>query len=96
MGPSFTSRDEWMTDPHPSASSYARAAVGVVVRANLLGFVVLVLAAGASDPYWRSLPVFLVFAVCLVGGSGFSMLLFRREWWAARETYGPKPIPEAR
>jgi hypothetical protein len=65
-----------------------REALGYVLRASVLGFAILVGPIGASDPYWRSFPVLMILATCLVVVGGLSALLFRREWRAAMRAYG--------
>ena len=88
MRPLFTSRKEWDAADYDDEGAYVRDATGHVVRACLLGFLALVGPVGAIDPYWRSLPILGIFALCLAAGAGLSALLFRREWRAALRTYG--------
>jgi len=90
MGPLFTSRSEWQADPHTSDRHYARTAVGHLVRAGLLGYLVLVGPIGAADSYWRSLPVLATFALSMSVIAPAAALLFRREWRTALREYGPK------
>ncbi len=88
MRPFFTSRSEWHSAARAGERTYVREATGYVVRALLLGFLILAGPVGAADPYWRSLPVLAFFVLSLVGGAGFGALLFHREWCAASRAYG--------
>jgi hypothetical protein len=92
MRPYFTSRSEWPSAASAGERGYVREATGYLVRGGLLGMLTLAGPLGAVDPYWRSLPVLALSAVCLGAGAGLGALLFRREWRAAARAYG---LPEA-
>ena len=88
MRPFFTSRSEWESAARAGERTYVREATGYLVSGGLLGFITLVGLVGATDPYWRSLPILAVLVLSLVGGAGLGALLFRREWRAASRAYG--------
>ena len=88
MPPLFTSRTEWKTLRPAGRSTYVRSALRHVLHASLLAIAVLVIFCGWSDPYWRSVPVLLVFAASTLGGLLLAWLLFTREWHAAARAYG--------
>ena len=88
MGPMFTSRDEWNALAPAGRPAYLRSAVGHTLKAGALGMVILVLAVGAAEPYWRSAPVLVVAGVSLLAGGAAAYAFFRREWVAAEREYG--------
>lgn len=86
MGPLFTSPSEWRDAR--DERSYVRHALGFVLRASLLALIILIGPVGATDAYWRSVPVLMSFPLSLGAGLTFATWLFHREWRAAAREYG--------
>jgi len=89
MGPLFTSRDEWREMAPRGKRPYVSSGVGHMVRAAALGLGFLVVVVGSTEPHWRSLPVLAIAAGSLAASAVGAAALFRREWHAAEEAYGP-------